>query len=233
MHLEGSVLGDLLGLDAGMQRQRAHLMVGSVEVEHAEVGHHPEHVDEPVCGVGRIDLVPADSRHHVDGIAEHPLGVIADPVARRVVDGVPRCTAHSEHLAGGMLKRAECGQVLIPIPVNLIGTHDDVAPAPCQRLEDAAERHPALDRACGTERGGVGQQPGLAVGQQDVGGEGQPRESGSDGHHVRHRAHHDLASIAEEFGARDGAHLGSGHGHHLPASFAALAASANFRTAAW
>ena len=129
-----------------------------------------------------------------------------------------------------MLKRTECGQVLIAVPVNLIGAHDDVAPAPGQRLEDAAERHPALDRAVGAERGGVGQQPGLAVGQQDVGGEGQPRQSGADRHHVRHRADHDLARIAEQFGARDGAHLGSGHGHHLPAS---LPDSANFRTAAW
>ncbi len=68
VHLERGVLGDLLSLDAGVQRQRTHLMVGTVEVEDAEVGHHPEHVDESVRRIVRVDLVPADTGDHVDRI---------------------------------------------------------------------------------------------------------------------------------------------------------------------
>jgi len=51
--------------------------------------------------------------------------------------------------------------------------------------------------------------------QQDVGGEGQPRQPGPDRHHRRHRADHDLARVAEQFGARDDAHFGAGHGDSL------------------
>ena len=81
---------DLVGFNTWMQRDRPHLVVRAVEVEHSEVGHHPVHVDEPVRRVVRIDLVPTDSGHDVDRIAEHPLGVVADPVAGGVVDGVAR-----------------------------------------------------------------------------------------------------------------------------------------------
>ena len=210
-----------------MQRHRTHLMVRSVEVEDPEIGDDAIHVDEPVRRIVRIDLVPADAGDYVDRVAEHPLGVVADPVAGRMVDGVARRAADTEHLSRRVLQGSECRQVLVAVAVNLVGAHDDVAPAPGQRLEHAPERHPALDRADDADGGGVGQQPGLAVGQQDVGREGQPGQPGPDRHHGRHWADHDLARVAEEFGARDGAHLGTGHGDHLDAS------SANFRTAAW
>ena len=213
-----------------MQRHRTHLMVGPIEVEDAEIGHHPVDVDEAVRRIVRIHLVPADAGDHVDRVAEHPLGVVADPVARRVIDGVARCAAHTEHLPGRVLQRSERRQVLVAVAVNLVGAHDDMAPAPGQRLEHAAERHPALDRADDADGGCVGQQSGLAVGQQDVGREGQPRQPGPDRDHCRHRADHDLASVAKQFGACDGAHFGTGHGHHLASLFWS---SANFRTAAW
>ena len=121
-----------------------------------------------------------------------------------------------------MLQRPERRQVLIAVPVNLVGAHDDMASAPGQCLEDPAERHPALDRPDDTDRGCVGQQPGLTVGQHDVGGEGQAGQAGADRHHGRHRADHDLAGVAEQFGARDGAHLGTVHRHHFPASLSRL-----------
>src|ERR1700682_2266501 len=163
-----------------MQRYRAHLMVGPVEVEDAEIGHHPEHVDKPERRIVGIDLVPADSGYDVDRLAEDPLGVVAYPVAGRMVDGVTRRAANTEHLSRWVLQGSECRQVLVAVAVNLVGAHDDVAPPPGQRLEYSPERHPALDRADDADGGGIGQQSGLAVGQQNVGREGSPGEPGPD-----------------------------------------------------
>ena len=230
VNLEGGVLCDLVRLDAGMQRQRPHGAVGTVEVEDAEVGHHPVHVDEPVGRVVGIDLVPTDPGHHVDGVAEHPLGVVSDPVAGGVVDGVARRASHAEHLAGRVLQGPERRQVLVAVPVDLVGAHHDVASAPGQRLENPAERHPALDRAGRADRGRVGQQSGLAVGEQDVGGERQPGQPGADRHHGRHRADHDLTGVAEQFGAGDGTNLCAITEITAPPW---LLARPNLRTAAW
>ena len=227
VNLEGGVLADLFGIDTGMQRHRTHGVVRTVEVEHAEVRHHAEHVDEPVCRVVGIDLVPTDPGHDVYVVAEHPLGVVADPVTRRVVDRVSRRAPHTEHLPGRVLHGSECGKVLVAVPVDLIRAHHDMAAAPGQRLEDPPERHPALDRARRADRRGIGQQPGLAVGEDDVGGERQARQPCADRHHGRHRADHDFACVTEQFGARDSTYLCAGHGDHFDAS------SENLRTAAW
>src|SRR4029077_12158574 len=107
VYLERSVFLHLLGRDPWMQRDRTHLRGGPVEVEPPEIGHPPVDVDEPVRRVVGVDLVPADARDDVDGIAEHPLRVVAHPVARRVVDGVARCAADAEHLSGRVLQRPE------------------------------------------------------------------------------------------------------------------------------
>ena len=213
-----------------MQRHCAHLVIRAVEVEHTEVGHHPVHVDEAVGWVVGIDLVPTYSGHDIDRVTEHPLGVIAHPVAGGVVDRVAGCAPDPEHLAGGMLQRSERRQVLVAVTVDLVGAHHHMASAPGQCLEHPPEGHPALDRRGCSDGGGVGDEPRLAVGQQDVGGEGQPSQPGADRHDGGHRADHDLAGVTEQFGTGDCAHLGAGCGHHFCASFCS---SANARTAAW
>ena len=227
--LERGVLADLVGIDAGVQRHRAHRVVGAAEVEDAEVRHHPVDVDEPVRRVIGIDFVPTDPGHDVDVVAEDALGVVAHPIAGGMVDRVAGRTPHAEHLPARVLKGSERRQVLVAVPVDLVCAHHHVSAAPRQRLEDATERHPAFDRSCGAERGRIGEEPGLAVGEQDVGGERQACQSRADRHHVGHRADHDLTRVAEQLGTRDGTDLCAGYGDH----FIASCASANSRTAAW
>src|SRR4029453_11256970 len=144
VHRERGVLCYLFRCDARMQRHRPHLMIRPVEVEDPEIGHHLVHIDKAVRRVVTIDLVPADARHDVERIAEHPLGVVADPVARRVIDRVAWRAADTEHLPGRVLQRPERREVLIAETVNLIGPHDHMTTPPRQRLEDPAERHPTF-----------------------------------------------------------------------------------------
>ncbi|SKX88234.1 Uncharacterised protein [Mycobacteroides abscessus subsp. abscessus] len=59
-----------------------------------------------------------------------------DPVARRMVDGVARRSAHTEHLTRGVLEWAERRQVLVTVSVDLVGAHDHVSPTGRHDVED-------------------------------------------------------------------------------------------------
>src|SRR5436305_188340 len=129
MDVEGGGFADLVRRHPGVQTERSHRPVRAAEVEHPEVGHHPERVGEAECRIVGVHVVPADSADDVDLLAEHPLGMVADPVTGGMVDGVAGRTAHTEHLPLRLLQRAERRDVLIAKAVNLIGAHHHMAPS--------------------------------------------------------------------------------------------------------
>ncbi len=233
-YLERGVLGYLFGGDAGMEAQRAEGVSRSTEVEDTEVGDNAGDVQVLVCRVLGIDLVVADTAHHVDLVDEHSLGVLGDEVARRVVDGVARGAAHTEHLTRRLLKRAEGGEVLVAVAIELIGAHDYVATARSDDVEHLAERHPSFDGALRSDCRGVLENEGFTIGDQQVGFGGEPSQASADGGRRRHRAGHDFACTGEDFSARENNVLCAGDGGfaHFACS-PAFDESANFFTAAW
>ncbi len=114
-----------------------------------------------------------------------------------MIDRVARCTADPEHLPGGVLQRTERRQVLVAVPVDLVGAHHDMTPSPGQRLEDASEGHPSLDGALAPIAGVSASNRASPSVSRMSGANVRARQPGADGDDVRHGADHDLTGIAE------------------------------------
>ena len=201
--------------DAGVVRAQAHGAVGRLEVEHAEVRDDAADVVEARgAGAGRGGPGVADAADDVDLLHEGAHGVVGHPVAGRVVDRVARRAAHADQLHLGLGVRADGRDVLVARAVDLARHHHHVAPARPHHVEDGAVGHGRLADQLG-RAGGDGRradhQRRLAVGEHDVGREGELGQPGAEGGDGAERAGHDLARLAPGVGAGDDAGLGPGH----------------------
>ena len=226
-------LADVLDGHARVDRDEAQGVLGPAEVEDAEVRDQPVHVVEPRRRrSGGLRPRAADAGDDVDLLDHDARGVLRHPVGRPVVDGVARGAAHAEELAVGLVPRADGGDVLVAVPVDLGGAHHHVPLAVGDHgLQHEPERHPALGDVGGlAERRGAAQDPGLAVGQHQLRVRGVLGQPGAQRGEQAHRAAHDLAVVGEAVRDRDGAVLGPGHVGHARLL---LRFSLNAATAAW
>ena len=144
--------------------------------------------------------------------------MIRHPVARGVVDRVPRGSADPEELHLRPAPVPDARDVLVAEPVQLRRSHHHVAPAGRDHVEHGAERHPPLhDLAVRVVAEGlrIRNREGLAVGDQQVGLEGGLRQPGSERRDDTHRAGQDLAVTSPRLRARHHAEVhAAGSGPH-------------------
>ena len=205
---------DVLDADAGMVRAQAHGALRRLEVEDAEVGDDaPDVVEARRPGPGRGGPGVADAAHHVDLLHERAHGVVRHPVAGGVVDRVAGRAAHADELHLGPVVGPDGRDVLVAGAVDLARHHHDVAPARPHDVEHAAVGHGGLAHQR-RRRGGEGRRAdherGLAVGEDELGGEGQLGQPGPEGGDGAERAGHDLTRPAPGVGAGDDAGLRPG-----------------------
>ena len=155
----------------------------------------------------------AHAADHVDLLHEGAHGVVGHPVAGGVVDRVARRAPYTDELHLGLGVRPDGRDVLVARAVDLARHHHHVAPARPHDVEDAAVGHVRLTDEVG-RAGGDGRRPdherGLAVGEHDVGREGQLGQPGAECGDGAEGAHHDLTRLAPDLGAGDDAGLGPG-----------------------
>ena len=190
------------------------------EVEHGEVGDH----DAGSRGTGW----PAPSARPGRSRRRRPCRparrttrgrVPGHPVAGRVVDGVAGRAAHAEQLRRSAGAQSPMQEMFwLPYRSIWLGAHHHVP---------AAGRHHAKTARYGSQPSSRSDRRRsrvrLAVGEQQVGREGEPGQPGAEAGDQADRAGQDLAVAAPRLGARDHADLGAAH--------AVTAAHAD--TAAW
>ena len=195
-----------------MDAAQPHGVVGRLEVEDGEVrDDHADFVKARRARPRRSRTVVTDTRDTVDAFDEDARRVLRHPVARRVVHRVAGGTAHAEQLRLRPFPRTDAGDVLVPEPVDLRGTHHHVPLSRPGNREEMAEREPSLDQLRGIRRGADGkgraQQLRVAVGVQEVGLERHRREPHRDRRDRPDRAGEQLAVAAPCLRARDDAHF--------------------------
>ena len=227
-----------------MDRHESHRVVGGGEVEDPEVG---DHVADLVEAGGRRSggggARVADTRHHVDLLDEGAGRVVRHPVAGRVVDRVAGRAAHPDQLRLGPFPWADGADVLVAGAVDLGRHHDQVATTGPDDVEHPAVGHVGLEderRRRRSERRRAVDQGGVAVRQDEVGGEGEAGQPGAEGGCRPEGAGHHLAVAAEDVRTGDGAVLGPGDSGgggvgHAPSltALAAARSSVASRTAVW
>ena len=148
--LEAGGLDDVVDVHPGCTERMPHGVVGSVEVEDPEVGHHHADVVEARGGrPGRGGAVVADAAHHVDVLDEAARRVGGNPVARGVVEAVARSAPHPDELRLGPGPVADGAEVLVAEAVDLRRHHHDVAPARPHHVEHPPVGHPRLEHELG------------------------------------------------------------------------------------
>jgi len=115
---------------------------------------------------------------------------------------------------------ADGGQVHVAVGVDLARDHHHVSFTVPHDVEDGAEGNPRLyllgyRRADGP---GAADQGCLAVGEQQVRGEGVPGQARPDRRNGAEGADQNLAVVPEGLCAGDGAHLGAGYFGHAVVS---------------
>ena len=201
-----------------MHRGDAHRAVRGGKVEDAEVRHHAAQVVEAAgARAGGCRPVVADPADDVDRGHERARVVVGDPVGGGVVDRVARCPAHPDELGLGLGVVADGGDVLVAELVDLAGHHHDVAPSGPDDGEDRLVGHVGLAHefgGLGGEGGDAVDQRRLAVGEDEVRGEGRLGQPGAEGRDRAEGAGHDLAIAAPGLGAGDRADVCSGDVAH-------------------
>ena len=166
--LETGRRDDLVDRHARMHRSQPHPVVGRLEVECAEVRHHSADLEESRCDRSeRACSVVAHAAHDVDLLDEDLRGVVRDPVARDVIDGVARRTTEAEQLCLRLVPVTDAGKVLVAELVDLAATHHHVTFAVPEHAEHLRIRVPRLDDRVDLQR--------LAVGRVRIGAGAQRR----------------------------------------------------------
>ncbi len=205
---------DVVDGDAGMHGAQPHAVVGSLEVEDAEVGDDAVDVVEP--SAVRFEIagpVVADTAHDVDGGYEGAGRVRGDPVRGLVVDRVARRAPHAEQLRARRGMRADEREVLVAELVDLAPAHHHVAPPRPHDVEHRAVRVPARDDLLGVldaDGEDVLDEERLAVGHHELGRDRRLGEAPADDGKGADRVGEDLAVVRETVGDRGSADLGSG-----------------------
>src|SRR5580698_6610909 len=98
-----------------MNRPDPHRVVRTRELEDPEIRDHEPDLVEPGRRPDRLGPVVSDPADEVDVLDEAPLRVARNPVARRVVDRVPRRSPDPDQLSLRTRPVADRAQVLIPV----------------------------------------------------------------------------------------------------------------------